>query len=184
MASAVRPAKKSGARKDTTNSSDGRLRSTESRLLQSFASRQEAEQRMIERLARVEHRVIDAMFAEDALQRRDVLGDERAVLGSQIVRNHGHSLARFEIDEVGAVGERKLELAPIEDVKDHHGIALASEIREGIEHRRRLLVKIRDQQHNRPSAKGLTNASCQLREGGWPDPSIVRRRRCRQRWRL
>ena len=90
---------------------------------------------MVQRLACIEERIVDATLSEHALQTGNVLGDQRSILRAEIIGNHRHALARLEIDEVGAVREREFELAPVEYVKNDDVVPLAAEIRERVEDR-------------------------------------------------
>src|SRR5450830_1708616 len=123
MASAPSPAKKAGVKKfkRSLQPSPRGSEATEgsSNPPQALARREIGEERAVERAARVEQRVVDPLVAEQTPKRRDVLAHHLAILLAQILRDHRHFLAGLQVDEVGRVDERKLELGRIEKVKDH-----------------------------------------------------------------
>src|SRR5438093_1367913 len=183
MARAARPARKSGARKDKWLVTGGQWLVVGCRFLvtecwspatrhrpptttaDAFASGEKREERVIERLGRVEERIVDAALTKHAAQARDVSGDELTILPAQVVGNHRHAFAGLEVEEVRRVGEGKLELAPVEDVEDDQIVPLPSQMGQRLQHVGWLLVQVGNHQHDRATAKRLAETSRDRAQG-------------------
>ena len=114
-----------------------------------------------------------------ARERADVRRDHLAVLRAQVVGNHGHPLAGLEVDEVRRVGERELDLGPVEQVEDDQVVAAPAHVRERLEHGVGFLVEVGDQQDDAPAAQRLGELAQRLLERG----RARRRARCAfRRW--
>src|SRR5438874_1563239 len=113
MARAARPARNSGERNDIEMATGARWRlmaGVSSDVHQLRAARQITEERVVERIGRVEDRVIDAMLRKPRGQRGDVLADQRAVLLDQRLGNDRNLLAALEILKGRRVFVGKFEL--------------------------------------------------------------------------
>src|SRR5215813_6288625 len=88
IAIAAAPRRNAGARNDT--SADPH---------QPLPAGQVVEQRLVERLSRVQHGVVDPMLGESRPESRDVLLNERSVLGRERFGYDGQLLAAFQILE-------------------------------------------------------------------------------------
>src|ERR1051325_107924 len=121
MASAVAPARKSGVRKFTRRTPLSSLGSeaTEgsSHLAQALARGQIGEQRTIERLARIEERIVDPLVTQQLPERLDVGAHDFPILFAEILGNHRHLLAGLQIDEAARVDAWEFELARIEALR-------------------------------------------------------------------
>jgi len=68
---------------------------------------------MIERLRRIEERVVDPMFGELRRERVRVVGDQLAVLVSERLGDDGQLLAALEILEARRIVVREIDLGGI-----------------------------------------------------------------------
>ena len=109
----------------------------------------------IERLRRVEERVVGARFADALRERARMLGDDLLVLLAKILGDDGHLLARLHVDEVRRVGEREVDLVAVEQMEDHHVVAAAANVRERVDDGVRILIEIGDEQDETAAAHGL-----------------------------
>ena len=85
-----------------------------------------------------------------------VRGDQLAILRAQIFGDDGHLDARLHVDEVARVGERKIDLARIEQVEDDHVVAAPAHVARARERSSSaILVEIRDQHDETATAERL-----------------------------
>src|SRR4029453_8075819 len=111
IASPARPTRNSGVRNDISPNPG-----------QPLARRQIAEQRVVERLRRIDNRVIDAIGREALLQPVDVRADERAILIRERLRHDWNLFSRLEILERRRRVEREIELRRIQHM-EHDDVA-------------------------------------------------------------
>src|SRR5688500_10973164 len=94
---------------------------------QPLAARQVAEQRMIERLRRIEERVIDPMLGELRRERVRVIGDQLAILVAERLGNDGQLLPALEILETRRIVVPEVDLGGIEHVEDEELVSEEAE---------------------------------------------------------
>ncbi len=103
---------------------------------------QKPEQRVIQRLGRIEQRVIDTNLRESLLQCVHVGAYERDVLLSHRFRHHGYLVAAFEVLEGGCIGKAEIELRRVQHVKHDQIIATKPQRGHSIDHGLRIFVEI------------------------------------------
>src|SRR4030095_16923000 len=135
IASPASAKRKSGARKDMALPALHRAR----------APAQVIEERVVERLRGVEHRVVDTYLRKGLSEAFDVRVDERPVFLAEGLGHDGHLLARLEILERRRVDEPELELGGVEDVEHDDVVAPEPQRRHRLDHGLRIVVEIRDQ---------------------------------------
>ena len=85
--------------------------------VEALPRREEREQRLVERLRRVEQRVVGARFTDAPGERAGVLRTSSAVLRAQILRDHRHLVPVSMSMKLRGVGERELDLARVEQME-------------------------------------------------------------------
>src|SRR5581483_6377281 len=112
---------------------------------QPLTARQVTKERLVERFARVQQRVVDPMIRELRLQRVDVRRDQLAILPGERLRHDRDLLAALEILEARRIVVPEIELRGIEDVKDDQIVAEKLQRLDRVEDVVGLLVEVRDQ---------------------------------------
>src|SRR6185295_14961545 len=126
MARAPSPTRKAGVRKDTApprslKSQVSSLKSQVSSLTspdphETLSAREITEQRPVERLGGVHHRVVDAMLGKLRRQRVDVRANHRAVFRRQRLGHDRDLFAALEVLEAGRLLVAEIRLRGLEPV--------------------------------------------------------------------